>query len=82
MAEYHVRTNSEGQIFAGTQTKTGKWQNSSDVTQEALAAVRDHLLIMTQKEDKAIAFAWQYPNGKTLLLKLEEDDSKEIKEGE
>ena len=80
MAEYHVGFNSEnGSILGGTKTKTGKWQNKSEVTEEAMAAVRDHLLYLTARENKAISYGWQYPNGKTILLKLEEQDSENIK---
>ena len=79
MATYHVRTNKEGEIIAGTLSKTEKWTNSTVVTEEALAAVRDHLITMSQKESKAMAYAWEYTNGKTLLLKLEELDTDTVK---
>ena len=82
MAEYHVKVNNEGNIIAGTMTKTGKFTNSSIVTSEALEAARDHLLYMTVKENTPIAYSWNYPNGKTLIMKLEEKETEEIKEGE
>lgn len=78
MAEYHVKINKEGNIIAGTLSKTGKWTNSSVVTEEVLAAARDHLLLMTNHEKTAISYAWSYPNGKTLLLKLEEVETEDI----
>ena len=80
MAEYHVRLNKEGNIIAGVTNKAGKMTNSTVVTEEALAAVRDHLLIVTHNEDKNIGYAWSYPNGKTIIMKLEEKDSEVIKE--
>lgn len=80
MAEYHVKLNDDGKIYAGTLSKTGKLTNKSDVTEEALEAVRDHLLYMTRKEQDAVCFAWKYQNGKSLLLQLEEKDSVDIKE--
>ena len=81
MAEYHVGFNREnGSILGGTKTKTGKWQNSSEVTEEAMAAVRDHLLYKTVVENKAVHYGWQYPNGKTILLKLEEIDTEDLKD--
>ena len=82
MAEYHVKLNDNGDIIAGIVSKTGKFTNSSVVTSEALLAVREHLLLLTKKENKDIAFGWSYPNGKTILLKLEQRDTSEIKEGE
>ena len=79
MATYHVQFNrEEGNILAGTQTKTGKWQNSSVVTEEAMAAVRDHLLYLSAKEKQDIQYAWNYNNGKTLVLKLEQIDTEKI----
>lgn len=81
MAEYHVKVNSDGEIIAGTVSKTGKFTNSSVVTREALEAVKDHLLIKTQKENKDIAFGWEYPNKNVVLfLKLEQKPIKELKE--
>ena len=77
---YHVGLNEYGNIIAGTKTKTGKWQNTSIVTEEVLAAARDHLLRMIAKEEKDISYGWQYPNGKTILLKLEEKNTSDIKE--
>ena len=50
MATYSVNVNSDGGIIAGVTSKTGKFTNSSVVTNEALAAVRDHLLMVTMKE--------------------------------
>ena len=79
---YHVKVNQDGVIEVGTISKDGKWTRKADVTSEALEAVRDHLLIMTVKEQKAMAFAWQYPNGKTLIMKLEEQVSEDVKESE
>lgn len=82
MAEYHVKLDKDGKIKAGTMSKTGKWINNSDVTDEAFAAVRDHLLVLIQKENKDITYGWNYANGKTLILKLEQKDTKDIQEGE
>ena len=80
MADFHIKATQEGTIEIGTVNKDGKWTKKSDVTSEALEAVRDHLLVMTVKEGKSMAFAWQYPNGKTLIMKLEEQVSEEVKE--
>ena len=80
MAEYHVRTNKDGTISAGTLKKEGGWNHSSIVTEEVLEAARDHLLTVSLKKNKDICYAWKYENGKTLFLKLEEKDSDQIKE--
>lgn len=83
MAEYHVKVNQEGEIIAGTTSKTGKFTNSSVVTQEALEAVREHLLMKIQKENSDIAVGWKYPEQKVLLyLRLEQKPLEEVKEGE
>jgi len=82
MAEYHVRVKDNGEILTGTLNKNGKFTNSSVVTEEVLAAARDHLLIATQRENQPVAYAWTYPNGKTLIMKLEEQDTESIKEEE
>ena len=80
MAEYHVGVKKEtGVILGGTKTSTGKWKNSSDVTEEAMSAVRDHLLYKMITENKPVYYAWQYQNGKTIILKLEEVDTEKIK---
>lgn len=80
MAEYHVKLNENGDIIAGSTTKSGKFSNSSIVTEETLAAVRDHLLRLIANKKQDMMYAWNYPNGKTILLKLEEKDTTEIKD--
>lgn len=82
MAEYHVKVSADGEIKAGLLTKTGKLSNATVVTQEALAAARDHLLILSRKENKSIAYCWNYPNNKTIVMKLEEIDTDKVGEGE
>ena len=83
MAVYHVYHNSDGKrIFAGTTNKKGdKWVNKTDVTQEAIEAVRDHFIAVRneQKDDpEAVGYAWTLQDGKRIILKLtlEEPDSK------
>ena len=82
MADYRVKVNKEGRILAGTMKKEDVWNHNSDVTEEALAAARDHLLIMSKNEGKDIAYAWQYDNGNTVILKLEVKKIDEIKQEE
>ena len=76
----HIGLKEDGTIQVGNKTKAGKWSSTVNATDEALCAVRDHLLIATQKENKPMCYAWNYPNGKTLILKLEEKDTEAIKE--
>lgn len=56
MAEYHVGCGAFG-IYAGTLNSKNKslWQNKSDVTNEAVAAVAQYLL----QEDKSLLFDYQ-----------------------
>jgi hypothetical protein len=82
MENYHVKVNEEGRIFAGVLEDEKTWKESSDVTEEALEAVKEHLLAMIRKENKDISFCWNYNNGKSLILKLEEKDTSEIQNDE
>lgn len=72
-------------IYAGTVNKKGdKWLKQTDVTQEALAAVRDHFLnvLATQKEDTdTIGYQWKMNDGKVITLQLTMD-AEEAKDGE
>ncbi len=66
MAEYHVGCGIAG-IYAGTLTHSGKnWKNKSDVTQEALAAVAEHLACFKSE------FRFTY-DGQQYVLKVEKD---------
>lgn len=79
MAKYDIRLSENG-IEAGMLNKNGQWHSGEDVTEKALSVVRDHLIRMSQKEGRDVAYAWQYDNGKTLMLKLEQKDTEEIKQ--
>lgn len=86
MAEYHVSAGLFG-IYAGTlmPKKDGKpqcWKNKSDVTEEALCAVRDYLIdeCIDEKEGKTSGgYEWKRKDGKTvsLIVKVEEGESHE-----
>ena len=82
MANFHLKVTEDGAIYAGSIDKKGRMNNKSEVTEEALAVARDHLIIMSRKENKMLAYRWDYPTGKTILLKIEEMDTKDIKEEE
>ena len=81
MANFRVGLDKDGSIIAGTKTKNDTWNNKSIVTEEALAAVRDHLIVMAQKESCA-AYKWDYTNGKTIILSIEEKDTAELNKQE
>lgn len=80
--EYHVSAGLFGGIYAGTlmPKKEGKpqmWRNKSDVTDEAICAVRDHMVseCLDEKNGKMQGgYEWKRKDGKTvvLLVKVEE----------
>ena len=72
MSKYHVLVDNDANIIAACFTKNGNWTNKTNVTKEALEAVRDHLLMMSAKQQMVLGYAWNYPDGKTLVLKIEE----------
>ena len=72
MADYHVKVRKDGTIVAGPSDLK---KHASDVTDETIVAVRDHLLIAAEKNKELIGYRWDYNNGKTLILKLEEIDT-------
>ena len=69
MAEYHVSAGVFG-IYAGRINKNGdKWLEKSDVTDEALCAVRDYLYDQAIVEDKAVlGYEWDRKDGKVVEL--------------
>lgn len=89
---YHVGCSPENNvIYAGTTTKKmDKWVNKSEVTEEVLAAARDHLLAIAQKEEvKELGYHWDAQDGSMVILKVismskeEADEFKSnLKEGE
>ena len=82
MGKYHVLVDKDGIINAACFTKNGNWTNKTDVTTEALEAVRDHLIIISTKEKKNIAFRWEYPDGRVIVLRLDETTKDKIGEPE
>lgn len=75
MAEYHVGCGLAG-IYAGTLKKNGReWQNKSDVTNEAIDAVRDYLCLGITGVQKSNGFEWKTKDGKivTLMLTIKEN---------
>lgn len=84
-SEYHVGVGLFG-IYAGTlmPPKEGKptmWRNQSDVTDEAINAVRDYMLdnCIKEKEGKTQGgYEWKRKDGKTvaLIVKVVDSDAK------
>lgn len=84
--EYHVSAGIFGCIYAGTlmPKKEGKpqmWRNKSDVTDEAICAVRDHMVRECLKESEGKTeggYEWQRKDGKIvqLLVKVVDKDGK------
>lgn len=72
MAEYHVGCGVLG-IYAGTLKKDKKmWQNKTDVTDEAIEAVRDYmvseLLDGFDGEKKCSGYEWTLKDGRVVTL--------------
>lgn len=69
MAEYHVSAGLFG-IYAGRiNKKSDKWLEKSDVTDEALCAVRDYLYDQAIAEGKPIwGYEWDRKDGKIVEL--------------
>lgn len=74
MAEYHVGCGLFG-IYAGTVKKNGKeWLHKSDVTNEAILSVIQHMYFQLGKGETSMAYAVKMNNGKYVRLKIEVSD--------
>ena len=71
MAEYHVKCGADG-IYAGTMKKNGEWKNSSNVTDEAIAAVRDWMLMNKPAENDQFGYGWEKVAGGAIVLVVSE----------
>ena len=85
MAEYHVGSSPiTGEIYAGTskQIKTGSvWINKSHVTDEAIAAVREHMLSKMKADDSGFQYEWRRKaDGKIVRLTLTVEDADKSEE--
>ena len=73
MADYLVCTGEiTGEIYAGVLSKDGKtWRNRSLVTDEAICAVRDHLINQMEQNKQAwFGYEWTRKDGKKVVLSL------------
>lgn len=83
MAEYHVGCGAFG-IYAGTLNSRNKsmWQNKTEVTDEALDAVRDYMVMELlggtecTKATQA-AYEWTLKDGRTVELRVTIKDASE-----
>lgn len=82
MLDYHVSAGVFGEIYAGTlmPKKDGKpqmWRNKSVVTDEAINAVRDHMMseCLNEKEGKLQGgYEWKRKDGKKVVLIVKVED--------
>ena len=76
MAEYHVSSGAFG-IYAGTVNPKRKdglqtWKTKTDVTDEAIIAVRDYMKLQAKCEkSNYYSYIWEKENGEKLILSLE-----------
>ena len=71
MAEYHIGLSPlTNTIYAGTLNKAQTiWRNKSDVTEESLACVRDHLKRLADDEGKhEFGYEWDMKDGRRVQL--------------
>lgn len=74
MAEYHVGCGISA-IYAGTlNKKKDMWLHKSDVTNEAIQSVINHMYFKIQDGETAFAYAVKLNSGKYARLKLEISD--------
>ena len=80
MAVYHVGCNLENNvIYAGTvNKKQDKWLTQTEVTDEALLAVRNHFLKLAEQEQtNEVGYRWTFDNNKMVTLKVVIEDVEE-----
>jgi len=73
MAEYHVGCGLAG-IYAGTLRKNGDWRDKSDVTDEAILSVIQHMYFQLDEGETSMAYAVKMNDGKYVRLKIEVSD--------
>ena len=73
MAIYHIGAGEiTGEIYAGVLAKDSKsWRNRSVVTDEAICAVRDHLVNQAnQNKQDWFGYEWSRKDGKKVVLSI------------
>ena len=88
MADYHVGCGAFG-IYAGTLEPKNKnlWRNKTDVTDEAIGAVRDWLILdclggTANPKEKTGGYQWKLKDGRIVELRIsiKDKEDKENKE--
>lgn len=76
MAEYHVECSPlSNRIYAGKVKANGKeWDSKSDVTDETLEAVRDHLYELL-KRGESNGYEWTLKAGGKVVLMVKKEDA-------
>lgn len=74
MADYHVGCGLAG-IYAGTLQNPNKWRNKSDVTDEAICAVRDYMVQeclggLGCSNTANGGYSWTLKDGRTVELRV------------
>lgn len=76
MAEYHVGCGAFG-IYAGTLNSRNKsmWQNKTECTDEAIAAVRDYMVMeclggLKEPKNKTGGYEWTLKDGRVVELRV------------
>lgn len=83
MTEYHVGAGCFG-IYAGTLNKRGNmWQNKTECTDEALAAVRDYLFNRIEDGKSEFGYEWTSKDVRiiTLMISVRDADMREAQDG-
>lgn len=74
MAEYHVGCGLAG-IYAGTLKPSGdEWRNKSDVTNECINAVVQHMYFQIPEGENSFAYGFKMRDGRYVRLKVEASD--------
>ncbi len=85
MAEYHVGCGMAG-IYAGTLNKNKTmWQNKTEVTDEAISAVRDYMVQellggLDCSKATSSGYEWTLKDGRVVELRVTVKEKKEAKE--
>lgn len=73
MSDYHVGCGIAG-IYAGTMKKNGyEWINKSDVTDEAISAVAQHMFYKIPKGENRFGYKFKMFDGSKIKLIVEKE---------
>ena len=70
-----------GIIYVGVLSKDKtKITRAQAMSGDVLAAARDHLLVMSQKQEENTAYCWPLENGNAIMLQVKEVEHEAVKE--